>query len=286
MKNNKFPFLSTELSKKELKEDLAKYHILPIPLEKSVTFGKGTRNGPRAILKASQELERSMENFEPCKRGIFTYPNLDCSENIGTVLSTIENKAYKIAKQGKIPIGIGVEHTLTYPLVKGIQKALEIDNEEIGIIQIDAHADLRKCYQGKKYSHASVMYLLASEKFKIFQVGVRSISNEEQKNRTKFNVSFLDKSKNIKLPKNFPKKIYITFDSDGLDPSVMPATGTPVPRGLSYEDSIKILTKLIKDRHVLGFDYVEFVPVKDMIAYEFISANLIYNIIAIIELNS
>ncbi len=287
-------FLSSELTKKEISENFAKYHIIPIPLEKTVSYGKGTRNGPSAILKASNQLERITQNNEPCKKGIFTYPPIVCTKKIENVLKNIEEISCKISKKGKIPIGIGGEHSLTYGMIMGIKKSMKIKNQEIGIIQIDAHADLRKSYMGEKYSHASVMHLLASEKFKIFQIGVRSISQEEKNYRSDFKINFVDMhefrknilTKSIRLPKNFPKKIYITFDSDGLDPSIMPATGTPVPRGLSYDETFEILKIILKEREILGFDFVEFSPIKNITAYDFISANIIYDLMEIIESNN
>ena len=294
MKKKIKSFLSSELTNKEANQEYAKFHIIPIPLEKTVTYGKGTRNGPLAIINASNQLERLSQTTEPIKKGIFTYPPIDCKKNIIKVIKDIENHAAEIIKKDKVPIGIGGEHSLTYGMVNGIKNSLAINNEDIGIIQIDAHADLRKNYLGEKYSHASVMFLLASEKFKIFQIGVRAISKEEMKFRSNLKINFVDAHQleknqfiqNIKLPENFPKKVYITFDADGLDPSIMPATGTPVPRGLSYETAFKILSKLTKKREILGFDFVEFSPIKNIPAYDFISANIVYDLMGIIESNN
>ncbi len=289
-KINKNSFLKSELSEKEMDYNFAKFHIMPIPLEKSVTFGKGTSKGPNAILKASNELERNIGNFEPCLEGIFTHAIINCTQNIDKTMIEIQNLASNISKIKKIPVGIGGEHTLTYGMVNGLKTGLDIKNEDIGIIQIDAHADLRKKYNNQKFSHASVMYLLAKENFQIFQVGVRAISLEEIKLRKVLGVNFFENESNnfekLALPKNFPNNIYITFDADGLDPSIMPATGTPVPKGLSYENALNALSVLIKNRKVIGFDFVEFSPIKNIQAYDFISASLIYEIIGLIELNN
>ncbi len=293
-KINKNAFLKSELTKKEIDSNFAKFHIMPIPLEKSVTFGKGTSKGPNAILKASNELERIYKNCEPCLKGIFTHPMVNCKENMTKTILKIQKLSMEISEMNKIPIGIGGEHTLTYGMVKGIKRGLDIKNENIGIIQIDAHADLRKKYNNKKFSHATVMYLLAKENFQIFQVGVRAISKEEIKLRKSLGIKFFEydpnnfeqRSKKLLLPKNFPKKVYITLDVDALDPSIMPATGTPVPRGLSYENTLKALSILIRNRTVIGFDFVELSPIKNIQAYEFISASLIYEIMGLIELHN
>jgi agmatinase len=176
--------------------------------------------------------------------------------------------------------------------VNGVFKGLGLSNKnQIGIIQIDAHADLRERYENQVHSHASVMYLLGNEKYRIAQFGVRAISEEEVKNRTKFNVIFLDahdiyNKKKFKLPSNFPENIYITFDVDSLDPSIMPATGTPVPGGLGYYESLYLIKDLIKGRKVIGLDVVEFSPIKDFIAYDFTVASLVYKIMELINLNN
>ena len=292
-KSYKNSFLISELSKIEQDFNFAKYHVIPIPLEKTVSFGKGTSKGPNAILKASNELERSYGKYEPCLKGIHTHAPINCRGNMVKTLKEIQNVVNKICKNKKIPVAIGGEHTLTYGMVTGIKRGLDISNSDIGIIQFDAHADLRKKYTNKKFSHASVMYHLAKENFKIFQFGVRAISQEEIKTRKELGINFLelksfDFNKSISklsLPRNFPKYIYISFDSDVLDPSIMPATGTPVPNGLSYENAIMAVSNLIRKRHVIGLDYVEFAPIKNIQAYDFISASLIYEILGLIELN-
>ena len=206
-------------------------------------------------------------------------------------MNDIENISKDIAKQKKIPVTLGGEHGITYGAVNGIFKGLGLHNkDDIGIIQIDAHADLRKNYENEAHSHASVMYLLGNEKYKIAQFGVRALSKEEVENRKIFNILFLDArdiyyKKKFKLPLNFPQKIYISFDVDGLDTSIMPATGTPVPGGLGYYESLNLIKNLIKGRQVVGFDVVELSPIKNFIAYDFTVASLVYEIMELINLN-
>jgi agmatinase len=134
------------------------------------------------------------------------------------------------------------------------------------------------------------MYLLGQEKYKIAQCGVRALSLEEVNNQIKFQIiSFsveeIKKNNKIKLPENFPKKIYVSFDLDGLDPSVMPATGTPVPGGLGFYDSLQLIENLIKDREVVGFDVVELSPIRGFLAYDFTAATIVYKIMELINLN-
>ena len=292
MVNENNYFLNSELSVHEKHREKAKFHVLPVPLEKTVSYGKGTSMGPQAIINASNELERYTGKSIPCAYGIFTYPLLDCSKSIKSILIDIENITKDISLQNKIPITLGGEHSLTYAAVSGIFKGSGLSNKnEIGIIQIDAHADLRERYENQVHSHASVMYLLGNEKYRIAQFGVRAISEEEVKNRTKFNIIFLDaqdiyNKKKFVLPSNFPENIYISFDVDGLDPSIMPATGTPVPGGLGYYESLYLIKDLIKGRKVIGLDVVEFSPIKGFIAYDFTVATLVYKIMELINLNN
>ena len=291
MDNKNNYFLNSELSIEEKDKETAKFHILPVPLEKTVSNGKGTSRGPQAIIKASNELERYTGKSEPCIHGIHTHPLLDCNKPLKVIMNDIENITKDITKQKKIPVTLGGEHSITYGAVNGVYKGLDLPKKhDIGIIQIDAHADLRKNYENEAHSHASVMYLLGNEKYKIAQFGVRALSKEEVENRKIFNILFLDArdiyyKKKFKLPLNFPQKIYISFDVDGLDPSIMPATGTPVPGGLGYYESLNLIKNLIKGRQVVGFDVVELSPIKNFIAYDFTVASLVYEIMELINLN-
>ena len=291
MKDKKKNFLNSELSLDETSKEKAKYHVVPIPLEKTVSCGRGTAKGPEAIIDASNELERFTGKSEPCTNGIFTYPFLNCNFAIESVMLNIEKTTKEISKQNKIPVILGGEHSVTFGAVNGIFKGLNFSkNEEIGIIQIDAHADLRENYENQAYSHASVMYLLSKSKYKIAQFGVRALSKEEAKNRDIFEILYFDveeikNTKDIKLPKYFPHNIYITFDVDGLDPSIMPATGTPVPDGLGFNESLQLIKSLIKGRKVIGFDVVEFSPIKNFFAYDFTVSSLVYRIMELIDLN-
>mgnify|MGYP001347708844 FL=1 len=288
--NNNF-FLKSELTKTEKNKNFSKFHIIPVPLERTVSYGKGTHMGPQAIIDASNELERFTGKSEPCLVGIYTHPFLDCNKPINKIIKEVEKITKYVSSKSKIPITLGGEHSITYGAVNGIFKGLQISNKaEIGIIQIDAHADLREKYDNEIHSHASVMYLLGQEKYKIAQCGVRALSLEEVNNQIKFEIiSFsveeIRQNNRIKLPDNFPKKIYVSFDLDGLDPSVMPATGTPVPGGLGFYDSLQLIENLIKDREVVGFDVVELSPIRDFLAYDFTAATIVYKIMELINLN-
>jgi len=292
MKLNNNIFLKSELSDTEKNKDFSKFHIIPVPLEKTVSYGKGTSMGPQAIIEASNELERYTGKSEPCLDGIYTHPFLDCNKPIDIVINELQKLTQSVSSKNKIPVILGGEHSITYGAVNGIFKGLELKNKnEIGILQIDAHADLREKYENEVHSHASVMYLLSEENYKIAQCGVRALSKEEADNRRKFQITSysveeIKKSDELYLPQNFPKKIYISFDLDGLDPSIMPATGTPVPGGLGFNESLELIHKLIKDREIVGFDVVELSPINGFLAYDFTAATLVYKIMELINLNS
>ena len=167
MDNKNNYFLNSELSIEEKDKETAKFHILPVPLEKTVSFGKGTSKGPQAIIEASNELERYTGKSEPCIHGIHTHSLLNCNKPLKVIMSDIENITKDITKQKKIPVTLGGEHSITYGAVNGVYKGLDLPKKhDIGIIQIDAHADLRKNYENEAHSHASVMYLLGNEKYK------------------------------------------------------------------------------------------------------------------------
>ena len=292
MKLNNNIFLKSELSDTEKNKDFSKFDIIPVPLERTVSYGKGTSMGPQAIIEASNELERYTGKSEPCLDGIYTHPFLDCNKPIDIVINELQKLTQSVSSKNKIPVILGGEHSITYGAVNGIFKGLELKNKnEIGILQIDAHADLREKYENEVHSHASVMYLLSEEKYKIAQCGVRALSKEEADNRRKFQITSysveeINKRCELSLPQNFPKKIYISFDLDGLDPSIMPATGTPVPGGLGFNESLELIQKLIKDREIVGFDVVELSPIKGFLAYDFTAATLVYKIMELINLNS
>ena len=216
---------------------------------------------------------------------------MDCRKPLNKIIKEVEEITKYVSSKSKIPITLGGEHSITYGAVNGIFKGLQLSNKtEIGIIQIDAHADLREKYDNEVHSHASVMYLLGQEKYKIAQCGVRALSLEEVNNQIKFEIlSFgvndIQQNNEVKLPENFPEIIYISFDLDGLDPSIMPATGTPVPGGLGFYDSLQLIENLIKGREVVGFDVVELSPIKDFLAYDFTAATIVYKIMELINLN-
>lgn len=280
MTDQRSRFLDEELSAAEADPASAKFHVIPCGLEKTVSYGSGTHSGPDAIIASSNQLERLWDGIDACALGIATQPAVDCSGTIESVLAELADRTEAVIRSGSVPVTLGGEHSLTYGAVEGIRRV----TPDIGIVQIDAHADMRDAYQGNRHSHASVMHLLAIEEgIPLAQYGVRAISAEERDLRHAQGVVHLDArslARNphqaIELPEDFPDDVYVTFDVDGLDPSVMPATGTPVPGGLGYFQSLDIIESALAGRRCIGIDLVEFAPIAGAHAWDFTAAQIVY----------
>ncbi|MBN1293025.1 MAG: agmatinase [Candidatus Latescibacteria bacterium] len=257
------------------------FHIIPVPYEKSVSYGKGTAAAPSSVLVASQQLELFDGTGIPAQSGIFTHSPVDCYGTHEETIPRIEKIVNTVFDLGKFPILIGGEHTVTLGTLPGLKSRFE----NIGIIQFDAHADLRDTYQGTPYSHACVMHRALDFGFPMLQIGIRSLEKGEhilRKNTDTLyyldaNQIFEEGIESLKIPESFPRQVYITFDVDVLDPSIMPATGTPEPGGLGWYDAIKALHKIIFQRKVVGMDIVELAPVSGLFYAEYTVARLIYN---------
>lgn len=280
-------FLNSELTNAERQPD-ARFQIVPMPLEKTVSYGSGTANGPAALIEASDQLERLWRGMEPCAAGIYTTPPIDCDQPLETALDALAARTEGIARAGQIPVSLGGEHSLTWGAAMGVSRAL---GRRIGIVQIDAHADLRRAYQGFRHSHASVMQLLIEEEgMALAQYGVRALCSEEAKLRDELGVTFIDAESlvtggvmEVMLPDDFPKDVYITFDVDGLDAPLMPATGTPVPGGLGYYQSLALVRSALRGRRCVGIDVVELAPIADADVWDFTAAQLTYALIGIAQ---
>lgn len=275
-------FLDSELSETERGQD-ALFRVIPVPLERTVSYGAGTALGPAAIIEASNELERICDGVEPCAAGVFTEPPLACTGPLPEVMERLAQRTGAAVRNGRIPVTLGGEHSLSYGAVTGVARAL---GQPIGLVQIDAHADLRVAYQGEPHSHASVMHLLAEDGVRLAQFGARALCQQEVDSRAQYNVFFRDAEElvvgnhfAVDLPRDFPDLIYVSFDVDGLDPSQMPATGTPVPGGLGFYQAIHLVKHALKGRRCVGLDVVELAPNGDT-AWDFTAAQITYRLMA------
>jgi agmatinase len=280
-------FLNSELTHAERQPD-ARFQVVPMPLEKTVSYGSGTAQGPAALIDASDQLERLWRGMEPCRAGIFTTPPIDCDQPLEDALVALAARTETIVRAGQVPVTLGGEHSLTWGAVTGLARGL---GRPVGIVQIDAHADLRRAYQGFRHSHASVMQLLAEEEgMALAQYGVRALSPEEARLRERLGVTYIDAEDlvtgniaEVKLPEDFPEDVYVSFDVDGLDAAVMPATGTPVPGGLGYYQALSLVRSALAGRRCVGFDVVELAPIDGADVWDFTAAQLTYALMGIAQ---
>ena len=262
--------------------------VVPFGLEKTVSYGGGTKNGPKEIIKASHQVELFDEelNKEPYKEiGIKTLKPFLIKNKIKSALDQLSKINEDILSSDKFPLVFGGEHSITPGSIKPFAKKYD----EITLLHFDAHADLRESYQGEKFSHASaIKRCLDNKNLKVVSFGIRNLSKEEMdfynnnrdrieifwgKDKQTWDLSLLDK-----FFKN--KNVYITFDVDGFDASIMPATGTPEPGGMLWEDVLPIIKKVCQISNVVGADINELAPIKNFDSYNFLVAKLAYKIIS------
>jgi agmatinase len=278
-------FLATEVP--DLAPHAARFHVLPVPYEKTVSYGNGTARGPAAILAASGQLERWDGASDPGAEGIYTWPAIDCDGAPESVIAQIAVAVAKILALGKLPVVLGGEHTVTWGVVQGY---LQAGIRDFGMVQIDAHADLRDAYEGDPLSHASVMRRVVEAGIPLVQLGIRAFCEEEIAARKKHGVVAYDAVElvprgidRVELPAGFPSNVFFTVDVDGIDPSVLPATGTPVPGGLGWYQTLALFESVARQRRIIGFDVMEFAPIAGFHAFDFAAALLTYKLMGIVQ---
>jgi agmatinase len=278
-------FLATEVP--DLPPREARFHVLPVPYEKTVSYGGGTARGPAAILAASAQLERWDGASDPGAEGIYTWPAVDCSGVPERVIEDIASAVARILALGCMPVALGGEHTVTWGVLRGYLMA---GIRDFGVVQIDAHADLRDRYEGNPLSHASVMRRVVEAGFPLVQLGTRAYCEEEREARKAHGVHAFDAAvlvpkgiDSVTLPADFPPNVFFTLDVDGIDPSVLPATGTPVPGGLAWYQTLGLFESVARQRRIIGFDVMEFAPIPGFHAFDFAAALLAYKMMGIVQ---
>ena len=278
-------FLGTELA--AIAPAAARFHVLPVPYEKTVSYGGGTAKGPAAILAASGQLERWDGASDPGAEGIYTWPAINCRGKPDRVIAAIAAGVAKILRLGRMPVVLGGEHTVTWGVIQGYFQA---GMRDFGVVQIDAHADLRDRYEGDPLSHASVMRRIVEAGVPLFQLGNRAYCEEERAARARYNVRYVDADRLVReridaiaLPDDFPAQVFFTLDVDGIDPSVLPATGTPVPGGLGWYQTLGLFESVARQRRIIGFDLLEFAPIRGFHAFDFAAALLVYKLMGIAQ---
>ncbi len=285
--NNPLPaFLASDLPL--VPPEQAHVEIIPVPLEHSVSYGQGTAAGPGALLAASQYLEVYDGAGEPGRAGIYTGPAVDCATPTPLVLQQIAARVSAALGKGRLPVVLGGEHTVTL----GAVQALVARGTAFGVVQFDAHADLRTSYEGNPLSHACVMRRIVELGVPLFQLGVRSLSKEEALFRQQQAIAHCDAAELmqgaapvLQLPPDFPRCIYLSFDLDAFDPAMLPGTGTPEPGGLFWYDALRLIDTVLAGRTLIGFDVTELAPIPGSRVSEFTAAKLVYHLMAAAQRN-
>jgi agmatinase len=282
--SNKKGFLGID-NKFNFKEKVV---IVPFGLEKTVSYGSGTKNGPKEIIKASHQVELYDEelNCQPYKKiGIKTLKPFKINRDIKKALEKMSDINQKILDKNLFPMTFGGEHSITPGCIAPFVKR----HKNLCLLHFDAHADLRESYNGQKFSHASaIKRCLDYKNVSVISFGIRNISESEipylKNNSSRINIFWAkDKLKwNLKKFKQLIKNktVYLTFDVDGLDSSIMPATGTPEPGGLLWDETLNIIKIAAKNSNIVGADINELSPIKGFNSYNFLVAKLAYKIIA------
>lgn len=272
------------LSEEECRYDTSRAVILPLPFERTTSYGKGTIEGPAALLRASQALELYDEELDavPAEMGIATLPPFSPeAHEMGEALGEVRAEARRHLKAGKFLAAIGGEHSVTSALVAAARDV----HGEVGVVQLDAHADLREEYEGTRWSHAAVMRRVVEDGAPTLAVGVRSLSAPEARFLRERELPTIWGSELGKdsLPARFrrrldalPERVYLTFDVDYFDPSLVPATGTPEPGGGTWYPTLELLRTLFRRKEVVAMDLVELAPIGGQPASDFLAAKLLY----------
>jgi agmatinase len=275
------PFNFGGISEPEYSDfDRARILVLPVPYEGTVSYGHGAADGPRAIIEASRNMELYDEEIAGSvyRLGIHTLDELPAIDPPDAMMDQIERRAEQLLDTGKFLVMLGGEHSISGPVIRALGRRVK----NLSILQIDAHADLRESYDGTKHSHASIM-ARAVEVCPAVQVGIRSISEAEAK-RLPETPTKVYWAKDIvgrtdwheEAISHLTENVYLTIDIDGLDPSLVPTTGTPEPGGLGWYDALGIIRALARSRNVVGMDLTELAPVAGNSSPDFLAAKLIY----------
>jgi agmatinase len=258
--------------------------ILPVPFDRTTSYVSGTRNGPRELLVASAQVELWDEELgvDVHSRGILTLPEMDLTGlTLNEAMTTLQQTGAHLLDRGKFLLTIGGEHSITSPLVAAAAER----HKGLGVLQVDAHADLRDSYLGERHSHACAMRR-TMDYAPLVQVGIRNISEDEARALPSLRTTIFydwnmreDPAWVDRAVEALPERVYITIDLDGLDPATMSAVGTPEPGGLSWRELMTLLRRTFERRTVVACDVVELCPVPGLVSPNFIAAKLVYKLL-------
>ena len=269
------------------KLETAKYVLLPMPYDGTSTYIKGAEKGPQAIIDASDSIELYdiQTELEAYKSGIYTDTHTFSFLSPEKMVEEVKERVAFFLQQNKMIGLLGGEHSISI----GAIEAFAEKYPNLSVLQIDAHADLREIYNGSPYNHACVMRR-AQEVANVVQVGIRNVCIEEKRNIVSENIFYAHNICGkthwmLNAMNRLTEHVYLTIDLDGFDPSIVPATGTPLPGGLLWYETLTFLDLLFKSRKGVGFDVVELCPQNDNKVSDVLAAVLVYKIISMMELN-
>ncbi|WP_375324892.1 agmatinase [Flagellimonas sp. GZD32] len=260
----------------------AKVVLLPVPYDGTSTWGKGADKGPEAFLEASENMETyDIEtDSEVYKEGIFLADAIEDFDSPETMVNAVHKTVKEYIKRNKLVTMVGGEHSISIGAIRAFNECFD----DLTVLQLDAHTDLRKEYNGSKYNHACAMFE-ANETTNLVQVGIRSMDYSETLVMDKDQVFFahemvtddfwMDTALDL-----MTDNVYITFDLDALDPSIMPSTGTPEPGGLFWYETLDFLKRVFDEKNVVGFDIVELCPNDVDRSSDFLAAKLYYKMLS------
>lgn len=265
--------------------DRSKIAVLPVPYDFSTSYQSGTRLGPRAMIEASRNMEVWDDELGAIYRaGIHTLPELEPTAlGPSVMVERVEHAVSWIYEHGKLPAVFGGEHSIT----SGAIRAAKQVHSKLSVLQIDAHADMRDEYLDSPHSHACVMRRIR-EIVPASSVGIRSLSEEEAEH-LKSHPAPIWSTRQFRALRgewgpildSLTDQVFITFDVDGLDPSVVPGTGTPEPGGLDWYEAVDLMASVAAQKRIVGFDIVELAPVSENVTSDFLCARLAYRMMGL-----
>jgi agmatinase len=274
------PLLFLGLTEEEAPLARARIAVIPAPFDQTTSYLPGTRFGPKAILEASRQVEFYDEELdvEPFRFGVATLGEIEVDPaDIEAGMARLEDTVAAVAAKGMIPFTLGGEHSLTLAPVAALRRRYP----GVGVLQLDAHLDLRDSYQGTKLSHASVMRRIRELGVPTVAVGIRSVSREEADYVHAESVSvYLAREIRAgglpvdRIVEELPNPVYVTIDLDAFDPAYCPGVGTPEPGGLMWDEGLRLLRAVCERRQVVGCDIVELCPIPGQPASDFFAAKL------------
>lgn len=267
----------------------ARFAVLPVPYEATTTFQTGTRNGPSAIITASQQVELFDEELEGeyHRSGVATLPPLPQNKaGPAAMHADIFRVAKRLVRDGKFLLSLGGEHSITSALVRAVMTR----HRKLSVLQIDAHLDLRDKYEGTPHSHACVMRRVVESGATVVPVGIRNVSAEEHRFLRRARITPITarecRSRNDWMGRvldALSDDVYVTIDIDGFDPAYAPGTGTPEPGGLDWYEVTGLLRRVALEKTVRAADIVEVLPISGQVTTEFLAARLAYKLISYVQ---